>query len=123
MWREELLACAEAVVDFDEIETCAYGRSELQSCEQDGNTETLGTHTTASMIVASSHQNPWTIHTRVTIRRKRKSITSTRKAMVKRSMEGPQLPSLVGETEFVMVRATFEMYSVGELAVVYNDYC
>lgn len=78
--------------------------------------------TTARMIAASSHQKECTIQTRVNIRSERKIMTSTRKAMVRPSIEGPQLPSPVGETEFVMVSVAFKMYLVGD-DVEMNDYC
>ncbi len=43
--------------------------------------------------------------------------------MVRPSMEGPQLPSLVGETEFAIVNAALERYEVRELAAGYDGYC
>lgn len=43
--------------------------------------------------------------------------------MVRPSMEGPQLPSLVGETEFAIVDAVLERYEVRGLAAEYDAYC
>lgn len=45
------------------------------------------------MMVKSSHQNEWTIQTRVRMRSKRARMTRTRNAIVKPKIAGPQLPS------------------------------
>ena len=54
---------------------------------------TYALHTTARMMVKSSHQNEWTIQTRVTMRRKSARSTKTRNAIVRPKIAGPQLPS------------------------------
>ena len=84
---------AEAVVDFDEIQACANSGPELFDGEQIGGQQDCDALTTASIMAASSYQNWCTIHTRVMIRRKRKMRTTTRKAMVRARIAGPQLPS------------------------------
>lgn len=71
------------------VPSCACYIRVVESREKGG-----GERTTARMMVKSSHQKAWTIHTLVKMRKPRTKRTIARKTAVRMMMGGPQLPSV-----------------------------